>query len=116
MDHATVRGIPALLAVMLLAACANEEGPRPPPEESPVEDSGLFVDRIETSGIDFVHRTGGSGRKYILEITTGGVCVFDQDGDGRLDLYFPQGRPLPGTEVGEEDYSDRLYRGVGPWT
>lgn len=66
-----------------------------------------------TAGIDFVHHMGGSGEKFIVETMGSGVAVFDADGDGHLDIYFPQGAPMPGAEP--FDARSKLYLGSGDW-
>ena len=48
------------------------------------------------TGIDFVHTDGGGGRKYIVEYVASGLATFDYDNDGLIDIYFLNGRPLPG--------------------
>ncbi len=49
-------------------------------------------------GINFRHTDGSSGRRYILEPMSAGLALFDYDGDGRIDIYFLNGAPLPGYE------------------
>jgi hypothetical protein len=73
-----------------------------------------FVDRLPGSGVDFVHENGASGAKLLPEINGGCVAVLDHDGDGRRDLLFGQGAPLPGADPGR-DWRDRLYRNLGGW-
>jgi hypothetical protein len=64
------------------------------------------------TGIDFVHTHGGSGRKYIVETVTAGLATFDYDNDGKIDIYFLNGRPLPGTKTKVQP-ANRLYRNLG---
>jgi hypothetical protein len=90
----------------LLMACDS-----PRPQAAPAEE--WFSDRTSSSGIDFVHRHCGTGAKYLVEINAGGVTLLDYDGDGNLDLFFPQGAPLPGYQESGEDLRDRLYRNEG---
>lgn len=66
------------------------------------------------SGISFVHTDGSSGRFYTMEAMTGGLALFDYDGDGLLDIYFVNGAPLPGTQPGPEP-RHALYRNLGNW-
>ncbi|MGA2622133.1 MAG: VCBS repeat-containing protein, partial [Thermoguttaceae bacterium] len=71
-----------------------------------------FRDVTEQTGIDFVHTHGGSGRKYIVETVTAGLATFDYDNDGKIDIYFLNGRPLAGTEASVPP-KNRLYRNLG---
>jgi len=72
-----------------------------------------FEDVVEGSGIDFRHASGATGRYWFPEIVTGGACLLDVDGDGRLDLYFVQGGSAePGVTSGP---GNRLYRNLGDW-
>jgi len=103
----SARALRALVAAAttLLAAAAcrrNASTPTVPP---------LFRTRTQT-GVDFVHDPGVSGRKLLIEINSGGLTLLDYDGDGDLDLFFPQGAPLPGY-AGRGDFRDRLYRNDG---
>ncbi len=71
-------------------------------------------DVSQEAGITFTHTDGSSGRRYIVETVSTGLASFDYDGDGRIDLYFPNGAPLPGTEV-EQTPRHALYRNLGDW-
>ena len=90
-----------------LSTCTDSTGSVPSAE--------LFTDRRPGSGIDFRHRRCGSGDKQLVEMNGGGVTVLDYDGDGRLDLFFPQGAALPGFAETGIDLRDRLYRNLGGW-
>ncbi len=92
------------IAGLWFSGCSD---PRVPTREE------AFVSRHATSGVQFVQRTGGFGQKLFVEINSGGVSLLDYDGDGRLDLYFCQGEPLPGHPSPDGPYLDRLYRNLG---
>ena len=47
-------------------------------------------------GVDFRHHHGGSGKRYMVETSVGGVVIFDYDGDDDPDLFFVDGGNLPG--------------------
>jgi hypothetical protein len=88
-----------LLAVPLLVATSlNAEGIK-------------FREVSKAWGVDFRHHHGGSGRLYMPETVTGGVVMFDFDGDGDQDLFFVDGGSLPGY-TGEPARS-RLFRNDG---
>ncbi len=97
------------LASLVVPGCESKEAEPLAPREP-----GVFLDRSATSGIDFVHDPFGDGRKFLVEINGGCVCMIDHDGDGDLDLLFGQGAPLRGSEPDpDRDLRDRLYRNDG---
>jgi hypothetical protein len=55
-----------------------------------------FVDVAAEAGIGFRHETGAAGRYHYPEIMGSGVILFDEDGDGDLDIYFLNGNFLDG--------------------
>jgi len=67
------------------------------------------------TGITFVHTDGSSGRRYIVEAMSTGIATFDYDNDGLVDIYFPNGAPLPGCTV-DRPPRHALYRNLGNWT
>ncbi|MBL8840949.1 MAG: CRTAC1 family protein [Planctomycetes bacterium] len=121
----------AAAAAALLAACERPPAPpsappapaprpaaAPSPAAAPATSPaapGLFVDRSAESGVDFVHCSGGAGKKLLVEINAGGVSLLDYDGDGDLDLFCAQGAALPGFDATGRDLRDRLYRNDGAW-
>ncbi len=100
-------GLPAV--VLGFASCGSgapgsQAGPSASSEEA------WFSNVLDGSGIDFVH-SFGTQRQYLFpETLSGGVALFDFDGDGLLDVYLVQGgdlrRPRPGQ-------GNRLYRNLG---
>ncbi len=104
-------GARSLVAVAALAvpACAPEEGASEPPlpvsANAPRLESVRFVDVTADTGLDFVHATGSTGSYPMPAIMGGGVAAFDADGDGRLDLYFPNA----GSAVAGAAGRNRLY-------
>jgi hypothetical protein len=66
------------------------------------------------TGITFLHTDGSCGRHYIVEAMSTGLATFDYDGDGLVDIYFPNGAPLPGLQV-DQPPRHALYRNLGNW-
>lgn len=77
---------------------------------------GRFVDVTKKEGIDFVDQSPHTARKYLIETIGSGVALFDCNNDGRLDIFFPNGAPIPDPapkgyipkKTGPK-YWDRLY-------
>lgn len=57
--------------------------------------------------------TGETVRKFLPATMPGGVAVFDADNDGQLDLYFPNGAPLPGGRKTLPAHANRFFRNRG---
>jgi enediyne biosynthesis protein E4 len=73
-----------------------------------------FRDVTADSGITFLHTDGSSGRRYIVESMSTGTATLDYDGDGLIDVYFPNGAPLPGARY-DKPPQHALYRNLGNW-
>ena len=69
-------------------------------------------DVTKHTGITFRHTDGSSGRRYLPETVASGLATLDYDNDGKIDLYFLNGRPLPGSSL-KEMPKNRLYRNEG---
>ena len=81
-------------------------------EPEPADTEVRFVDATAEAGIDFVHTSGRSGRKYGVETIGSGAAFFDYDLDGWMDLYVVNGAKLPGY-ISQEIPKNALYRNEG---
>ena len=52
-----------------------------------------FVDVTAKAGIGFVHKSGASPEKHMVETFGSGVAWIDYDNDGFQDLFFVNGAP-----------------------
>ena len=66
------------------------------------------------AGLSFVQSHGGCGLRYFVEQVAAGAALLDANGDGCLDIYFPQPKPL-GECAGKfkTPLRQRLYLGDG---
>ncbi len=71
-----------------------------------------FRDVTVPAGIDWVHVTGGSGRKYLVETMGSGAVFFDYDSDLDPDIYLANGGALPGFTP-SAPVEGALYRNEG---
>lgn len=74
--------------------------------------SGRFVDVTEKVGIRFVQKASPTSRKYLLETMGSGVAVFDYDNDGRLDIFFANGRGGAQTDHTDVQLPRAKHRGT----
>ncbi len=105
-----MRWLALAVAVSAILGCAPEEGSSDPASPSSPTDAApatgvRFVDVTAETGLDFIHATGSAGTFPMPAIMGGGVAAFDADGDGQLDLYFPNA----GSEVAGEAGRNRFY-------
>jgi hypothetical protein len=100
---AAVAALLAAAGAMLLIAA----GPAPP--------AIRYADVTTSSGLDFRHIHGGTGRKYYIETVVPGSCWLDFDNDGWQDAYLVQSGPLPGAPRPPGSGS-RLFRNRGDGT
>jgi hypothetical protein len=104
------------LAALLAGAVAVAVWRRPAADDAspPPGPAVRFTDVTAAAGLRFAHTTGAAGRKLLPETMGAGVVVLDYDGDGRPDLFFPNGRPWPGHPGGRP--TQALYRNRGDGT
>ncbi len=72
-------------------------------------------DVTRATDITFVHTDGSSGRRYIVETVASGLATFDYNGDGKIDILFLNGAPLPGSPTPAQPPRNALYRNEGGW-
>ncbi|MEZ5362237.1 MAG: CRTAC1 family protein [Bryobacterales bacterium] len=74
-----------------------------------------FQDVAASAGVSFTLQNHPTAQKRMIETMAGGMAVFDYNGDGRPDIFFTNGAPIPSmTKSGPKDWN-RLYRNDGGW-
>ena len=80
---------PLLVSFALLPASPSGQTAKPKPAARPA----TFADVTAKSLITFVHKSGASPEKFMVETFGSGVAWLDYDNDGFQDLYFVNGAP-----------------------
>jgi enediyne biosynthesis protein E4 len=78
----------AALACVISPVLLTAQSTSPRADTRPV-----FVDVTAKAGITFVHKSGASAEKYMVETFGSGLAWIDYDNDGFPDLYFVNGAP-----------------------
>ena len=110
-------------AVVLATACddarppAGMGPPGPQPASRPAAPAStssiVFTDVSATSGIDTVQTNGDPDGKWtILESLGQGAAVLDANGDGRLDVFLPNGGTFRGKPEGVATPRSALWLGA----
>jgi len=69
----------------------------------------------KTAMANFRHRSGNPQKDYIFETPSGGVAIFDYDGDALPDIYLLNGSTVPAMQGEEKPPRSALYRNLGNW-
>jgi hypothetical protein len=76
----------------------------------------VFEDVTEkTAMANFKHRSGTPEKNYIFEVPSGGVAIFDYDGDGLPDIYLLNGSTIGALQGKEKPPRAALYHNLGNW-
>ena len=98
------RWLSATFLIVIACGCSEPQGVDSPP---------WFAEEARHRGIDFMHRSGFTGRPLLPEITGSGVALADFDGDGDLDAYLVQAGSLRDDPADPSPPSNRLYLNDG---
>lgn len=105
----------ALLAFAPTGGCQPARAVDPSqsqPASVSATDRPLFTDVTRERGIRFAHNGAATGRYYFPETMGAGVAFLDYDGDGKQDVLFLNGAPLPGYRA-KAPMLPALYRNLG---
>src|SRR3989442_2148701 len=76
----------------------------------------IFEDATDKTALaNFKHRSGTPAKDYIFEVPSGGVAIFDYDGDGLSDIYLVNGSTLPALLGKEKPPRAALFHNLGNW-
>ena len=81
--------------------------------QTPAASSISFENVSSASALSFVLDQHPTPEKYMVETMAGGLAVFDYDGDGRPDIFFTNGAPLPSLRKDSPRDWNRLFCNLG---
>jgi hypothetical protein len=97
------------LVALLVSPAASSQVKKPAASPAgPVQYLPQLVDMTATTGLHFTHLSSPES-KYIVESMSGGVALFDFDGDGWQDIYFTNAPSVAMALEGQKAQS-ALYR------
>jgi hypothetical protein len=104
----------AVPLVLLLLPASISSQPAQPARATPAAPASSlqFVDVTAKSGIGFVHQSGASPEKYMVETFGSGVAWIDYDNDGFVDLYFVNGAPGAANALYHNNKGDGTFTDV----
>ena len=82
------------VAAVLVALVLAEPGAIPQTVGPSAPSAVTFSNATVAAGIDFVHTSGASPEKFLVETMGSGAVLFDYDNDGRLDIFLIDGGAL----------------------
>jgi hypothetical protein len=76
----------------------------------------IFEDITDKTALrNFKHHAGTAAKDYIFEAPSGGIAIFDYDGDGLPDVYLLNGSTLAALQGKEKPARAALYHNLGNW-
>ena len=76
----------------------------------------VFEDVTDKTALaNFRHRSGEAAKDYIFDTPSGGVAIFDYDGDKRPDIFLINGSTNAAMRGKEKAPRAALYRNLGNW-
>jgi hypothetical protein len=81
-------------AALALSGCNSQRKRVIPASAQSALPSAHFTDVTDAAGLSFIQSCAGCGMYYLIEEQASGAALFDANGDGFLDIYFPQPKPL----------------------
>ena len=72
-----------------------------------------FENVADKAGLHFVLENSPTPQKFMIETMSGGIAVFDYNGDGRPDIFFTNGAEVPSLQKTAPKFANRLFRNDG---